>query len=94
MLASAKDLCEKAQTPFLADILEEAYSYEYDQKPDYGKLKFLLTKQLLDMDLLPSTKFSFKNNPFLNSVFCGNISYNSEQNFVQDGDGSLSFEYH
>jgi hypothetical protein len=39
--------------------MEEACNLKFDEKPDYGKLRFLLEKILLDRDVIPNSKYSF-----------------------------------
>ena len=43
----------------LAPVLEEANSYGFDETPNYGKLRFLLQKILLDWDLVPDSYYEF-----------------------------------
>lgn len=37
----AEDFCDH-KTKFLSDILSYAYNLEYEEKPDYGRLKFMM----------------------------------------------------
>lgn len=54
--ASKEELCEcKA----LAPLYEEAYSYTIDEKPNYGKMRFLLEKELIGSYCVPDQIYSF-----------------------------------
>lgn len=41
-------------------FLEYTYSLEFDETPDYNKIRFLLKKILLDNDLIPNNKFDWQ----------------------------------
>jgi hypothetical protein len=43
----------------LVPVLKEAYSYEFKDKPNYGVLKFLLEKQIMELYGLPDTHYSW-----------------------------------
>ena len=47
----------------LVPLLEEASSLEFSEKPNYGKLKFLLEKILLENDKVPNSQYSFLGPP-------------------------------
>jgi hypothetical protein len=49
---------------YLVPLLKEAYSYEYSDEPQYGKLIFMLEFELLNMNCLPDKYFSWFNNEF------------------------------
>ena len=38
----------------LTPLLHEAYSYEFDEKPNYGKLKYLIEKMIIDLNDIPN----------------------------------------
>ena len=59
--STARSLCEDMDCFLLYDFAQEIYSLEFKEKPDYAKLRFLLTKVLLDQDLAPSNKFDWNN---------------------------------
>lgn len=46
-------------------MLEEASSLEFSEKPNYGKLRFLLEKILLENDKVPNSQYSFLGPPFV-----------------------------
>ena len=50
--AKAEDYCTK-ETEFLLPYLEEVFGMDYESEPDYGKLKFLLVKSLLEEGIVP-----------------------------------------
>ena len=56
---SPEKVCSESVLECLRPILSEAYSYGYDEKPQYGKLKFLLEHELLKMHCLPDDAFSW-----------------------------------
>ena len=41
-------------------MLEHAYAIEYDERPDYAKIKFMLQKILLDNDKEPVQEFNWR----------------------------------
>lgn len=45
--AKAREMCSGPKTFNLTQVLEEAYSYKYDQRPNYDKLKFLIRESML-----------------------------------------------
>ena len=69
-------MCEGVS--YLVPLLKEAYSYEYSDEPQYGKLIFMLEFELLNMNCLPDKYFSWFNNllslkikncGFINNIF-------------------------
>jgi hypothetical protein len=55
-------VCESA--PYLSPLLKEAYSYEYADEPQYGKLIFMMEHALIKMNCVPDKYFSWFNNDF------------------------------
>ena len=49
------------ETPFLIEFLSEAYELEYSERPNYGKFRFNLIKELLDEHLSPERFYSWSN---------------------------------
>jgi hypothetical protein len=43
----------------LHDFIEEIMSYTFDETPNYNKLKFLLTKSLIDQELMPNQDYDW-----------------------------------
>lgn len=86
--SSPAQFCELVQTPYLTEVLTEAYSYCYSAEPDYNKLRFFLTKQLLDMDVLPNTNYSWFN---LSSPIPFSEELNSDLFDLLDDNTSTSF---
>jgi hypothetical protein len=43
----------------LHDFVEEVMSYSFDETPNYNKLKFLLTKGLIDSGTMPSKDYDW-----------------------------------
>jgi hypothetical protein len=43
----------------LKPLLSYAYDLEYDEQPDYGRVKFYFQKILMDEDLYPNGKFDW-----------------------------------
>ena len=62
---SPKELFSHEDVQVLIPILEEANQIKFEEKPNYGKLRFLLEKILLDSDMVPDSKYSFAE-PLLN----------------------------
>ena len=52
-------LCIEMRCPLLIDFANEVYGIGFKEKPNYGKLRFLLTKEMLNVDLMPSLKFDW-----------------------------------
>ena len=40
-------------------MAEYAYGLSFEEEPDYSKIRFLLTKPLLDHDMIPSNDFNW-----------------------------------
>jgi len=43
----------------LHDFVEEVMSYSFDETPNYNKLKFLLTKGLIDSGTMPNKDYDW-----------------------------------
>jgi len=43
----------------LKPLLSYAYDLEYDEQPDYGRVKFYFQKILMDEDFYPDKKFDW-----------------------------------
>ena len=52
-----KQFCMEMGCMQLLEFSEEIYSYEFKEKPNYKKLRFLLTKELLKQNLFPDDVF-------------------------------------
>ena len=62
-LGPAKTFCKiGTKSRFLTPLLEEAYSYDYAERPNYGKLKFLIEKMLMNEDQIPDKNYSWVQN--------------------------------
>lgn len=48
----------------LLEFANEIYNYEFKEKPNYKKLKFLLTKQILNLDKIPDKVFDWNKHIF------------------------------
>lgn len=62
MEQNANQILQKPSVSILIPALLEAYSYSFEERPNYGKLKFLLQSILLNTDVAPDTKFSWISN--------------------------------
>jgi hypothetical protein len=58
-MSSASQYCEEKACKFI-DVLEYAYKIEFDEKPNYAHIKFLLKKILLEMDQIPVAAFNWR----------------------------------
>ena len=60
---TTEDLCGKKQsnplTFRLTDFVTEVMSIEFDETPNYNKLRFLLTRTLLDVDKVPNKQYDW-----------------------------------
>ena len=54
--ASAEEFCAGTQ---FGCLLEEAYSYLFDQEPDYGKLKHMMKMIMIDNNIDPCRNFNW-----------------------------------
>lgn len=54
--ATPEQLCEPIN---LLDFCNEALSYEFDERPRYGKLRFLLETQLFKIGVLPDKYYTW-----------------------------------
>ena len=55
-------MCSGFKTRLLTPLLEEAMKYEFEEKPNYDKLEFLMKKILIENDVKPSENFIFDPN--------------------------------
>ena len=68
----------------LLPILTEAYKYKYEEQPDYGKLRFMLEKILMERDHAPNTKLSwFIDRKSVKNIKMSVINY-EEMNYKED----------
>ena len=59
-IGPAKLYCQVgSKSAFLEPLLEEAYSYGFEEIPDYGKLKLIIEKMLMDEDEIPNQLYSW-----------------------------------
>lgn len=49
----------KSCTKGLVEFVEYVFNLDFEEEPDYGKISFLLTKNLLDLNLTPSNDFDW-----------------------------------
>ena len=57
--ATPEEICAGERCSCITKLCQEAYSYDYDSKPRYGVLKFLLENELMKMNVIPDNIFSF-----------------------------------
>jgi len=48
-----------SKTEYLIEFSENIYNLKFDEKPDYGLLRFYLAKNLMDQDLFPDNDFDW-----------------------------------
>lgn len=60
---TVQDLCGSSESESIAFLLtpfaEEVMKYEYDEQPDYNKLRFLLERVLMQKNIAPSRKYDW-----------------------------------
>ena len=56
---SAKEFCDFPRFSIMEPLLEEAYSYGYDEKPNYEKLKFIMKSILFKIGYIPDYHYSW-----------------------------------
>jgi serine/threonine protein kinase len=59
---TANDLCTE-EAKYLLPFAEEAFDLEFDERPDYCKLKFMLKSILLNKDVVPDLYFDWSTMP-------------------------------
>ena len=57
---TSKSLCKSHESKVLWPFVEIILGMEYDQTPDYSKLRFMLTKVLLDKNVVPDKQFDWQ----------------------------------
>lgn len=57
--ATPEDICAGERCSCIIELCQEAYSYDYDAKPRYGVLKFILENELIKLNVIPDKKYSF-----------------------------------
>ena len=60
--STPEEVCDSAT--FLMPLLKEAYSYDYSDEPQYGKLIFMMEHELIKMNCVPDKYFSWFNKEF------------------------------
>lgn len=60
-----EEFCSDPRTSCLIEILKEAYSYEYEDTPRYGVMKFMLQKELMALNCIPDKYFSWFHKGFI-----------------------------
>ena len=58
-LCSSKNQLQNDNLKKLRNFVDEVMLIEYEEKPNYNKLKFLLTKELLNDNIVPNKIFNF-----------------------------------
>lgn len=80
--ASPEEICEGERCHVLIELCKEAYSYDYEDEPRYGLLRFILKKELLKLNVLPDKFYSFlQSNKFI-GIIC---PPEEEEKNVSDG---------
>ena len=54
-------MCDR-KTIIFVEILTYAYNLEYEERPDYNRLRFMFKKILLDKNFVPWNKFDWSAN--------------------------------
>jgi hypothetical protein len=63
----------------LTSLFEEAMSYEFNEKPNYRKLIFLLSKELFDIGVVPDKCFTWiANNRYFYGILLTNDDASEE----------------
>ena len=84
MAMTPKDLCgnckEDSPAHCLLEFTEEVFSYEFDTKPDYERLRSILIKSMHNLGFSPSKNYDWtiKENHNDNEEYISNESGNSE----------------
>ena len=86
--ATPEDICGGDRCSIITKLCQEAYSYDYDSKPRYGVLKFILENELIKLNVIPDNIFSFLQ---LRDDFVGRICVQSDRNISPESQlGSTS----
>ena len=56
---SAKNFCKGKKTSMFASLLQEAYSYTFEQEPNYVKLRFMIRSMLFQIKFVPNNVYSW-----------------------------------
>jgi hypothetical protein len=54
-----EELCVSEESAKLIPFLKEVYALGYYDEPDYNKLRFLLVKELINMDITPDKEYDW-----------------------------------
>jgi len=52
-------LCKKMKCEFLSDIAEKVQSLKFDEKPNYGMLRHLFARNLMNVNMVPNNEFDW-----------------------------------
>jgi len=69
----------------LLAFAEEIYSLKFSEKPNYNKLRFLLKKELLDLEKVPDKKYDWNQEHF-KSIAADFKSIISDESILREGD--------
>jgi hypothetical protein len=59
------EVCWDKRACYLIPLLKEAYSIEYEEEPQYGKIIFMMEKMLLDKYCIPDKYFTWFQKDFV-----------------------------
>jgi hypothetical protein len=56
---TAAKLCQSSASKMFKPFVEKVFALRYDEEPNYSKLSFMLTKELLDLDQVPTYQYDW-----------------------------------
>ena len=59
-VTTVEEICQTSNCNHFIEFGKLAYSIEFDEEPNYNKLRFLLEKNLLQQDIVPTRKICFE----------------------------------
>ena len=57
-------MCRQFNSLHLIPFAKEVFSYEFKEKPNYNKLRFLLEKNLLDKNTVPNKQYDWNTSEY------------------------------
>ena len=76
------ETCVRYNLVCLSEFAKEIYGLEFKEKPNYRKLKFLLTKPLLEMNIVPSLQFDWNSEEFFDNLLFSSFRENDYENKI------------
>lgn len=59
MNKTSQELCTEFRSKHMQDFADEVFSIDFKERPNYGKLRFLLERNLLNLNIIPDKNYDW-----------------------------------